>query len=392
MVSVAHQESFFLARSGKNFCSRYDTLTNLLKWLPILCLLAVFGCATDEIVDKSPDAADAADAHHREDSGDAKQQDSGQDTAEPADTDEADLEETPEDPCGVCCPGEISCVDGDTLGTCLPDGSGYEEASCGEEELCEDAACVARPVCNEGETACHDGKTRMVCRAGGAGWRTDDCADGMSCVGGECLAGEPTGHACEAADDCAGAKCHCGSDESCDLPDESSLSGYCSATCAPGSCGSDEVCVSATHWPAAREDHCLASCSGGCSHLPGMTCASVPTMDSGELTFEEACVPQGIVDIGERCERSETCSGGTCLLDYIEVGLCTTECAGNCPEGTACVELRDNTYYCSPICGNGDPAGSSPCPLAGGEDMMSIQCAVKNQYGGGAKRVCASTR
>ncbi|QDG54506.1 hypothetical protein FIV42_28300 [Persicimonas caeni] len=322
-------------------------------------------------------------------------QDAGQDTAEPDDASDAsnpgdvgvDSADTVDDPCGVCCPGEQVCSDGNTLSTCADDGSGFTDQTCGDGKICEQGACVDEPICQPGDTKCHDGSTRLVCRAGGTAWRTEDCGTGNSCVDGECLSGDPNGSECTADADCAGGKCRCGSDESCS-PAPSRT--YCTSTCTPGSCGPDEICVSSDSFNAASYDHCVPKCNETCA-LAGLSCVSLPTRDSGELTYEQGCYFDSAVDVGEECSSATNCTGGTCLEGYFNTGLCTFECAGGCPDGTACVELQSGTFHCSPLCGDGSLSGSGGCPLEAGGDRWDVQCAPRNTYDGLARRVCVST-
>jgi hypothetical protein len=123
-----------------------------------------------------------------------------------------------------------------------------------------------------------------------------------------------------------------------------------------------------------------------------MTCASLPTRDSGELTFEQACYFDDAVDVGETCTSADKCTGGTCLEGYFDnTNICTYECSGDCPTGTACIELQSGSYHCTPLCGDGSVGGSGGCPLEGGGDLWDVQCSTRNTYDGFARRVCVST-
>ena len=320
-------------------------------------------------------------------------EDAGPDISEPTDATDvpqdtgADTADADEDACGVCCPGERSCVSEAAIGVCADDGSEVTEQACGEGQICEQGSCVDEPVCTPGETKCHDGGSRLVCRPAGTGWRTEACATGESCLGGECVPGEPNGAECSADSDCAGGKCRCGSDESCS---PSASRTYCTATCTPGSCGPDEICVASSEFNGASYDHCVPECDETCA-LTGLSCVTLPTRDTGALTYEEGCYFDSAVDVGEECASAGECTGGTCLEGYFDTGLCTFECSDNCPEGTACVELEAGTYHCTPLCGDGTVGGGGTCPLEGGGDRWDVQCAPRSTYGGAAKRVCVST-
>jgi hypothetical protein len=296
-----------------------------------------------------------------------------------------------EDACGVCCPDQRTCLDDNRAGVCSADGSEFVEEVCADTETCEEGSCVPVQICQEGETQCYDSDSRLICRPGGTAWRTEECAAGTACVGGECVSGAANGTTCSDASECAGGKCRCGAGESCTaVPPGAESKTYCTATCTPGSCGPGQICVSAQDFGAAGYDHCLPICNEVCA-LEGMACVHVPTRDSGELTFEQACFPDDAVEIGRECTSDRWCAGGTCLRDYFDIALCTAECSGNCPDGTACVELEAGAFHCSPLCGDGTPGTSDPCPLEGGEDIFSIGCAPKTTFGGGVKEVCVST-
>lgn len=357
-----------------------------MQFFRLMALVALFatltacagGSPSDKDAEQSPEDA-GSDALTPSDASDTT--DTVDDSGEGADASDAD-----DDPCGVCCPGERTCSDDNTVSVCADDGSGFDDQACGEGKICEQGACVDEPVCQAGETKCHDGTTRLVCRAGGTGWRTEDCGTGNSCVDGECLSGDPNGAECSADADCAGGKCRCGSEDSCD-PAPSRT--YCTSTCTPGSCGPDEICIASDSFNGASYDHCVPTCDQTCA-IAGLSCVSLPTRDSGELSYEQGCYFDSAIDIGETCSSATHCTGGTCLTDYISTGLCTFECDGDCPAGTACVELQTGKYHCSPLCGDGSLGGNGGCPLEGGGDVWDVDCAIKNTTEGHAKRVCVS--
>lgn len=367
---------------------QYIRVMILAAWTSTLLLAGLTGCATDAPSDHVGDVEDTrspADVDEKDTQG-------GQDALADAQPDTPDVPDAEPDPCEVCCPGDVTCINGGTRGVCKPDGSGYVEEECAAEQMCTGGACVARPVCTPGEKTCYDASTLQVCKADAGGWRTESCDPSTTCIDGSCVTGNRNGEACEQASDCAGGKCRCGAGESCPPYPAGAIEAYCTSGCTPGSCGPGELCLSASDFPAAGYDHCVPTCQQTCA-LPGMSCAWVATRDSGALSFQQACVPIGTVDIGKKCEADDVCTGGTCLEDYFEIGMCTSECTGDCPTGTACVKLVGDTFYCSPLCGDGSPGNSAPCPLAGSQQgMMSIGCATKTKYSGGAAHVCATTR
>jgi hypothetical protein len=343
-----------------------------------LIVLIVFVAATAACAGgENPVTADAAQT---------TPDDVGGEDAPAHDTSDApgDAADIQDDPCGVCCPGERTCSDETTASVCADDGSQYVDETCGDEQICEAGSCVDEPVCQPGETVCLDGTSRNICRPDGTSWRAESCDANTSCIDGECLSGAKNGASCGGDADCAGGKCRCGSDESCS-PSPSVT--YCTATCTPGSCGSDEICVASDSFNGASYDHCLPTCDQTCPHA-GMRCASLPTRDSGDLTYEQACYFEEVINVGEPCTSADNCSGGTCLKDYYDsVDVCTYECSGDCPSGTACVELVSGTYHCAPLCGDGSPGGSGDCPLG---DIWGVSCGTRTTPQNFAKRVCVA--
>lgn len=352
----------------------------------IVMLSLVVGCAGGSTDDNDNATSGPQDAGEDGAAGPDAQDDSGAPDTGPEDAGPEDVGEDA-DACGVCCPGERTCLTEDMVGVCDDDGSQHTEEPCGDGQICEDATCVDEPVCDAGETRCHDGTTRLICRGDESGWRTETCGSDEACLSGECVTGAPNGAECADDDDCAGGKCRCGSAESCS-PTPSRT--YCTATCTPGSCGPDEVCVDSEAFDGASYDHCVPSCDQSCP-ISGLTCASVPTRDSGELDYARGCTLDTAVDIGEECTSETNCTGTTCFEDHFDFGICTFECSGNCPDGTSCVQLEGGTYHCSPNCGDGSPGNSEVCPLDPDGDDLKIDCEVRTDYDGSARYVCVST-
>lgn len=368
---------------------------NLLILAICLSLGGATACATDSV--EEPDSGGQDTRQDTSTDADSLADATGS-TDTHSDATLADTHKTPDsgnDVAPFCTPSQNTCADASTKRICAPDGSEFIEEACEDDQECENGSCVAPALCEPGDTQCYDGTTRLICRPSGSDWRSETCEADTSCVEGECVSGSPNGQPCTANDDCANGLCRCGAEDDCDPVGGNDVTPYCTETCTPGSCGAGQTCVSAQDFPVAGQDHCVQVCNQTCA-LDGMTCASIPTRDSGELSFEQACVPAGVVDIGLECSAAtaDACAGGTCLQDYFEIGLCTSECDGDCPNGTACVKLKPNSdlYQCSPICGDGTPGGSSDCPLEGGQDLSSVTCATKVTSDGDATQVCVSTR
>lgn len=346
-----------------------------MRWF-LLCLLialsSLFGCAQGE-----SDPVDAGnsdgDTNGDVDPGDATED---SDTSDARDTEDTDQ---PQDLCAVCCPGEVTCVDGTTRGVCKDDGSGYEETECGAGDICTSGTCEPEPVCTEGETRCFDSTTRLVCRPGGEAFRQETCATGESCFDGECVTGEPNGSACTSADDCAGDKCHCGSAESCS---PTPTAAFCTAECTPGSCGPDEICVDSDIVDGSSYDHCVPTCTDICP-ISGLSCVALPTNDSGALDWVQGCHLDTVDRIGAKnCSSADTCAGDTCLEGYFDFSMCTHACDEECPEGTACAVLPDGdgNAYCTPLCGDGSRDTTENCLLAPDGDIFVADC----EYHGGS--------
>lgn len=341
---------------------RYSSLIILIIFLSVSALSA---CASNELEDH--DASDVqldvhTDATQSEDVVDAKDA----------------VEEVEAPP--FCTPSDNGCADENTTRICAPDGSEFIEEACQDDEECENAACVVPPDCEPGTRQCGDATTLWICRPNSK-WRSEACHEGESCVDDTCISGVPNGQPCQAHDDCAKGICRCGAEESCDPVGGVAVEPYCTETCTPGSCGSGEVCLSSTDFPAGGQDHCVQTCNQTCA-LDGMTCASIPTRDSGSLTFEPACVPEGVIDIGQECDASsaDACTGGICLEDYLAADFCTSECSGDCPEGTACVKLKtdNDAYRCIPTC------KANVCPLAG----WGVSCKSDRDFNDDDVSVC----
>lgn len=350
---------------------RYSSLIILLV---VLAGSALSACASNDLDQEQADIR-ADDATIR----DVRPEDA---PSEDAQSDGVDARQDVAPP-PFCTPADNTCADENTTRVCAPDGSEFIDQACPEDQECADAACVPRQICTPGAQQCYDASSLMTCRPSGTAWRTETCAAGTSCVDGACLSGTANGTACADNSDCAHGLCRCGAEDSCDPVGGVAVAPYCTAACTPGSCGAGELCVSATDFPAAGQDHCVPVCHQVCA-LPGMTCAWVPTRDSGELSFEQACVPEGVVDIGRECDAStaDACAGGTCLLDYFRVGFCTSECSGDCPSGSACVELvaGSGEHYCTPICGDGSATSTAACPLGEHGGFEEIACSIKTVY------------
>ncbi len=317
--------------------------------------------------------------------------DAGHDATAPHDTDTADttadvVADVAQEPvCGVCCAGEHTCIDDATVGVCANNGTAYNRQTCDSGKTCKNGACITPPVCQAGESHCTDSHDRQICRPDGSGWRTETCAQNKTCLQGQCVSGKPNGAQCSADGDCAGGKCRCSSSDNCS---PAPTHPYCTTACTPGSCSDGQVCVSAQDFPAAGYDHCMPTCNVDCP-LDGMACVAVPTRDTGDLTFVTACYPDYALPIGQECTSASGCVGGTCLQGYFDTGLCTTECTGNCPQGTACVQLQSGgAYQCTPLCGDGSQSGTGPCPLDPDGSRFDVTCKSRITYSGDGKRVC----
>ncbi len=349
-----------------------------------LLLALVLGCASGELGGEPSTPSPDAPAELGPDTPDLPRDQPGEADAQ---------EDLPTDPCDVCCPGDKRCGSADTVQVCREDGSGYDTTPCPAPQVCEAAACVAPRVCEDGESSCLDGQTRLVCRPGGAGFSQSACGAQESCVRGECRAGASAGAACADHDECAGGKCHCGAEtaEGCAAL---FAPAYCAAPCERSSdCNDNEVCLDATvHRQGsqlANYNHCVTRCQGSCT-LAGLSCKTIPTRDAGgSLAWEGACMPPGLRQIGETCVGDQECLGGHCLRGYYEMGHCVHRCdSTSCPAGSACVELTQGNYYCSLLCGDGNPIGADPCPLDVPVDRRDVICAPMFTRQGSAVRTC----
>ena len=310
----------------------------------------------------------------------------------------------------VCTPNQTRCQQADdgagdmgaeaepqATETCAPDGSGWmAPAACPPDQVCEAGACAAPRICEEGEATCLDETTRQICRPGGMAYRAEVCPQGQSCVTDECVSGAGTGTTCQAHDECAGGKCHCGEQTAEGCADTFAQPAYCTQTCqGPADCAQGERCLdSDTHLitsQVANYDHCLPGCQGACS-FDGLECKWGPTRGTGDaIEWAQVCYFAGVKSIGEDCDNDAECIGGRCLRDYLGRGYCTRRCeTGGCPPDTACVELRVGEFWCSATCGDGSIGSSEKCPLDLPDDRLDVTCALEQVHGGGAARVCVA--
>ena len=173
-------------------------------------------------------------------------------------------------------------------------------------------------------------------------------------------AGEP----CRRDSTCASRRCACASSASgapaCDFPLDS---GLCLQVCKGAPCpvrpsgGLGFVCVKLGQGsgsqprPEWRTDLCLAGCEpGGTCSRAGFACKLSPA-GSG---WARACVPPGLEEVGAPCRTpggvldDSRCLGGACL-DMGAAGYCSASCqAGECPEGTRCVQFTGASS--KPLC------------------------------------------
>ena len=329
----------------------------------------------------------------------------GQDAGETGDTAPSPEDTTPEpdttadtgDPdtgvdaadsgCGTCCAEETRCADDTTLETCRADGSGWEETSCGEKEICKEGSCQPEPICTPGERTCIDDSKALVCRPSGTSQRTETCGADENCQGGDCRDGRPNGADCTTDGDCAGGTCRCG-EEMGGICKTKPGRGLCTSKCGSESCDGGEICLSSSDFAGAGYDHCVESCTDTCSGSR-LSCIGIPSTDG---TWKKGCYFATVTPIGAKCtNQADTCYGGFCLTNYFPFDVCTRECdaEGQCPPGTACAELSDGEFYCSPMCGDGSFDAPEPCPLEKEMERIDITCANRRGPSGGVTRVCA---
>jgi hypothetical protein len=88
---------------------------------------------------------------------------------------------------GSCTPGERTCVDLWTLGTCNSAGTGLDATSCGQGALCRDGRCeAAEGACSAGERTCASQTEALVCDGAETGFDTETCDGGELCHQGSC--------------------------------------------------------------------------------------------------------------------------------------------------------------------------------------------------------------
>ncbi len=306
--------------------------------------------------------------------------------AEPDVSDEPDAEEDiVEDPCPVCCAGEVRCAGQNTLETCNDDGDAWVASACGEGEVCEDDACALPPACTPGDSYCFSATQLVTCRPDGSGYVTETCPLETTCLGAECLSGLSSGHPCSDPDECAGGLCRCGDDESCILDH----GGYCTNSCETDPCTGNQVCWDPDGVTAGGYPHCLRACDQACS-LTGMSCTFVLADEDGEPEWRSGCLPPQIQAVGKRCQTDDDCVNGACRLDYYDdFGICSHRCEEDgCPPGTACASHSNGEFWCSALCSGG------VCPLAAEHSDISmnwdVNCGTRLTPSGSSVSVCVN--
>lgn len=315
----------------------------------------------------------------------------------PMDTamDTAVVEDEPDEGCpGDCCPGDIICVDDNTVATCM--GSMWSERDCPGNQECRDSACREPIVsCEPGTSECVDPGTSRTCNGAGDGYTTRPCGTGV-CMGGSCSSGEPIAAACETDEVCAGRECLCRGDETCPSDLQTTLgAGYCTTLdCAVDGCREDEVCMDfSTPGLLTGGNHCVTGCND-CA-VNDYTCRPLPIETGQGVAWSEGCFPRYPRRIGRRCANDDDCMGGTCLRDSDAVpnGYCTFNDCGPgraCPTGSVCYPQGDRRY-CARLC-NGGPSGMS-CPEEVENDHNTdVSCIFFADDEGELIRVCAPQR
>ena len=347
--------------------------------LALICTVCLLGCA-----ESPPEALDADSAPEADTS--RASLDASTDAVEEGDiTSEADG--GGDVGCtGVCCPGSATCLDMTTRRVCNASGSGYETETCMGEKICKDGKCADKPVCTPGDRTCHNDSTALVCRPSGTSRRTENCDSGETCIDGNCVSGSPNGADCSKDGDCAGGTCRCGT-ESTGICATKPGRGLCTRKCGSQTCDDGEFCLSASVFPEAGYDHCVKECKSACASS-GLECVALPVANPSGKAWKKGCYFEATTPIGKPCKSNEPCVGGKCLTNYFPSDICTKSCKGDCPAGSACVELRSGQFYCTPLCGDGSLKTTEPCPLEKGMDRNDIVCASRSIHGGGVKTVC----
>lgn len=260
------------------------------------------------------------------------------------------------------------------------------EQQCPRADVCDNTVdggpicrrCVG-DECPEDVEDCEDGE--RGCFAWNQPWRCvgqrirpdGACTGGRMCLDGTCTdpALRPNGGSCDYAEQCQGDLCLCGVDfgttatePGCQFLQE----GMCAKRdCIRDGCDPDrEACVD---WsvnrrygggPACmRRDDCRVEGAGcGTRGSPNDRCRFVPTRSGPEAAVQWGlvCMPDNLARIGEACladapDAPSDCVGGRCHVfqrgTSQESTYCTAGCGvdGDCPSGTACVEVRGE-YLC----------------------------------------------
>ncbi|MFU8804824.1 MAG: hypothetical protein ACNA8W_13500, partial [Bradymonadaceae bacterium] len=244
-------------------------------------------------------------------------------------------------------------------------------------------------ACTPGEKYCHDSQNLLQCRANGSGYVTQPCGSGNACIGDACFSGKLNGESCDVHEDCAGQLCHCGTEESCP---GTLTPAYCTQACDVDTCNGSEWCRETSHMSGDHHyDHCVRRCDSTCA-VAGLACKRIPVKGADGMTWEQGCVHPGLAAVGQECTSDAQCLGGTCLRDYFSFGYCTRRCeTGGCPSNAACVQLRNDEFWCSLLCGDGVSSTGS-CPLNQPEPRFEVTCKYRAVFESDqVARVCTRT-
>ena len=170
----------------------------------------------------------------------------------------------------------------------------------------------------------------------------------------------PTGGACQAANQCAdGLSCLCSASASCT---RGPSFGMCTLNCQQQDCGEEEVCanlVPSTPSVETREAwqgrFCLRSCVRDADCGIPLRCRTLPVFPEQNV-WTRGCFGDFPVDIGAPCmdergsRRDDLCAGGLCAA-LGSKGLCAKDCkAFPCPSGSQCATFGNGDRLCLREC------------------------------------------
>ena len=262
----------------------------------------------------------------------------------------------------ACVACEPTCILGDMIMECGPDGCGGACGACPANSVCEDGKCqpICVPICQQQGKECGDDGCGGLCGV---------CKPGYNCI---------VGH-CECQANCLGKMCGddgCGG--SCGICPPG-MECFPGGVCQPGGFCGDNFCdkeggedpLNCPEDCGPYSDGCTETEWPGCGGCPCEACVCAIDPFCCEFSWDSLCVQECEFDCGGCC--APDCAGKECGSDG-----CGGSC-GSCPANHEC-----KNDQCIPVCVpdcDGKECGSDDCgglcgTCPGGATCLNYSCFV----------------